>query len=121
MESGKSRKRTNYGSPKFTVMEEILISDLWKEHIAAPFPNGFRAKDVNGIDFVMLDADVAGCVDTFLSRGNLNLYQTAVLGLSYRNLSSVIRILNDEGREYFGRLERLAELVLKSVAIKNKK
>jgi hypothetical protein len=30
----------------------------------------------------VLDADVAGCVDTFLSRGNLNLYQTAILGLS---------------------------------------
>jgi hypothetical protein len=31
----------------------------------------------------------------------------------------VIPILNDEGREYFGRLERLAELVLKTVALEN--
>ena len=101
--------------------DQILINDLWEEHKAAPFPNGFQAKDVNGIDFVMLDADVAGCVDTFLHRGNLNLYQTAVLGLSYRNLSFVIPIINDEGAEYFWRLERLAELVLKSVALKNEK
>lgn len=99
--------------------DQNLISDLWKEHEAAPFPQGFRAKDVSGIDFVLLDADVAGCVDTFLRRGNLNLYQTAILGLSYRDLSYVIPILNDEGREYFWRLERLAELVLKSVALKN--
>jgi hypothetical protein len=28
--------------------DEILISDLWKEHRAAPFPKGFRAKDVDG-------------------------------------------------------------------------
>lgn len=101
--------------------DQSLIRDLWDEHMAAPFPKAFRAKDVNGIDFVMLDADVAGCVDTFLSRGNLNLYQTAVLGLSYRNLSYVLPILNDEGKDYFWRLERLAELVLKSVALKNKK
>ena len=86
--------------------------------MAAPFPKEFRAKDVNGIDFVMLDADIAGCVTTFISRGNLNLYQTAILGLSYRNVSSVIPIINDEGKEYFRRLGRLAELVLKSVALK---
>ncbi len=100
--------------------DRILISDLWKEHEAAPFPKGFRAKDVDGIDLVVLDADVAGCVDTFICRGNLNLYQTAVLGLCYRNLSYVIPILNDDGREYFGRLERLAESVLKTVALENK-
>ena len=99
--------------------DQSLISDLWKEHMAAPFPNGFRANEVNGIDLVELDASVAGCVDTFLYRGNLNLFQTAILGLSYRNLSYVLRSLNDEGKEYFRRLERLAELVLKSVAVKN--
>lgn len=39
-----------------------LIKELWTEHNAALFPEGFRAKDVSGIDFVMLDADVAGCI-----------------------------------------------------------
>jgi hypothetical protein len=63
--------------------EESLISELWQEHLAAPFPKDFRAKDANGIDFVMLDANIAGCVDTFLERGTLNLYQLAMLGLSY--------------------------------------
>lgn len=107
--------------PTESSSDQSLISDLWKEHLAAPFPKGFRAKDVNGIDFIMLDADVAGCVDSFLSRGNLNLYQIAILGLSYRNLSYVMPILNDEGKEYFWRLERLAELILKLVALKNKR
>ena len=101
--------------------DAVLISDLWTEHKNARFPKGFRAKDVSGIDFVMLDADVAGCVGTFLGRGTLNLYQTAILGLSYRNLSYVIPIINDEGKEYFWRLERLAELILKAVALKNEK
>ena len=104
-----------------TKSNENLIRELWKEHKNAPFPKGFRAKDVSGIDFVMLDADVAGCVETFVGRGNLNLYQTAILGLSYRHLSYVSPIINDEGKEYFWRLERLAELILKAVALKNEK
>ena len=104
-----------------TNSDENLIRELWKDHNDAPFPKGFAGKDVSGIDFVMLDADVAGCVDSFLSRGKLNLYQTAILGLSYRNLSYVIPTINDDGKEYFWRLERLAELVLKAVALKNEK
>ena len=98
-----------------------LIEELWKGHVATPFPKGFRAKDVDGIDFVMLDADIAGCVDTFLRRGNLNLFQTARLGLCYRHCSYVTPILNEEGAAYFWRLERMAELVLKEVALKNEK
>ena len=99
--------------------DQTLIRELWNEHKKAAFPKGYPGKDISGIDFVMLDADVAGCVSSFLGRGNLNLYQTAILGLSYHHLSYVIPIINDEGREYFWRLERLAELVLKAVARKN--
>ena len=102
-------------------MENNLIEELWKEHLAVAFPKDYRGKDVNGIDFVMLDADVAGCVDSLLERGNLNLFQTATLGLCYRDLNYVMPILNDEGRAYYWRLERLAELLLKAVAIKNRK
>jgi hypothetical protein len=54
-----------------TNSDKMLIRDLWKEHKNAPFPKGFRRKDVSGSDFVMLDANVAGCVDTFLGRGKL--------------------------------------------------
>ena len=102
-----------------TKADEFLIRDLWKEHKSAQFPKGFAGKDISGIDFVLIDSYVAGCVTTFLGRGNLNLYQTAILGLSYRNLSYVIPVISEEGKEYFWRLERLAELVLKSVAFTN--
>jgi len=95
---------------------ESLVDVLWQEHVAAPFPKGLRGKDVNGIDFVLLDANIAGCVITFLERGSLNMYQAVMLGLSYRDASYVAPILNDEGAAYFWRLERLAELVLKEVA-----
>lgn len=98
--------------------EESLIDELWQEHLAAAYPKGFRGNDVNGIDFVLLDANIAGCVTTFIARGTLNLYQSAMLGLSYRDASYVVPILNEEGAAYFWRLERLAELVLKAVARK---
>jgi hypothetical protein len=92
-----------------------LIKDLWEEHLATPFPVGFGAKDVNGIDFVMLDADIAGCVSAFISRGNLNLKQAARLGLCYHDSLFVMSVINEKGQEYFWRLGRLAELVLKAI------
>lgn len=95
--------------------DENLIEELWQEHMDAKFPKGYRAKDINGIDFVMLDADIAGCVTTFLKSGRLDIQQTATLGLCYHNAAFVIPILNEEGAAYFWRLERLAELVLRAL------
>ena len=102
-----------------TQLTEPSIVDLWEEHLATPFPKGFRGKDLNGIDFVMLDANIAGCVQTFVERGKLNMFQAAMLGLSYRDASFVVPTLNDEGAAYFWRLERLAELVLRAIALEN--
>ena len=88
------------------------ISELWQEHLDTPFPPRLRAKDIDGIDFTMLDADIAGCVSSFLDRGKLNLYQTAVLGIAYQQASHAVSILKAEEAAYYKRLERLAELVL---------
>jgi len=94
-----------------------MIEQLWQEHQNAPFPKGLRGEDVEGIDFVLLDADIAGCVITFLgNHGRLDFWPTAVLGLCYRNVSYVLPQLDEEGRVYFGRLETLAKLVLQAVA-----
>jgi hypothetical protein len=106
-------------------MEESLefltkeINELWNEHLEAKFPEDFSGKDVNGSDLGLLDSNIAGCVSTFVENGNLNLYQTATLGLCYQRASFVLPILNQEGTEYFWRLERLSEMVLKAVAQKN--
>jgi hypothetical protein len=95
------------------------INKLWKEHFQAKFPEDFYGQEINGVDFVTLDSSIAGCISTFAEDGNLNLYQTAVLGLCYREVSFILPILNEPDAEYFRRLERLAELVLKAVARKN--
>jgi hypothetical protein len=100
-------------------LAERSIADLWQEHLHTPFLKHFRGRDLNGIDLVMLDANIAGCVQTFVERGKLNMFQTAMLGLSYRDATFVLPTLNEEGAAYFWRLERLAELVLREVALKN--
>ena len=91
------------------------IRQLWKEHLR-PFPRSLAGHEVDSIDLVLLDSTIAGCVSTFLARGTLDLWRTAVLGLCYQDVRIVYPILNMEGSAYFWQLERMAELVLKEVA-----
>ena len=94
----------------------MTINELWQEHQRAPFPAGFRARDIEGIDFVMLDADIAGCVSSFLKqRGSLDPRRTAVLGICYRNVTYVLPQISGKGQPHFARLEALARLVLEAV------
>jgi hypothetical protein len=93
------------------------IQTLWQQHSEAPFPEGCRGAEVKGTDLVMLDADTAGCVQTFLERGgHLDLGRVAVLGLCYRELAVALQVLEGEAQAYFSRLESLARLVLQAVA-----
>lgn len=95
--------------------DDDLIEELWQEHLAAPFPKGFGGMDVSGIDFVMLDADIAGCVNAFIGRGTLDVWRTAILGLCYHDCEYILPVLNEEGAAYYWRLGRMAELILKTV------
>lgn len=95
------------------------INKLWQVHLRTKFPDSFHEKDSNEMDFVMLDADIAGCVLNFVDDGNLNLYQTAILGLCYQQVNFILPNLNKEEAKYFERLNELSELVLKAVAQKN--
>ena len=78
--------------------------------------------EVRGIDLVMIDADTAGCISTFLSRDRtLDTWRLAILGLCYRNLSVVVGELDGGARVYFSRLENLAGLVLRAIAAKGER
>ena len=94
---------------------EFAIEAIWQEHREATFPAACHGCDVDGIDFVLLDADVAGCVSTFLKRQKLDVWRTAILGACYRNVTYVLPHIPIEGRSHFERLERLARLVLDAV------
>jgi hypothetical protein len=91
------------------------VEELWRDHQAAAFPAECRSKTVDGIDLIMLDADTAGCVSTFLSRGTLDPWRLAALGICYRDLAVAARALVGEPATYYARLEELAGLVLRRV------
>lgn len=92
------------------------LKKLWSEYESAKFPRGLLGQEIAGLDLVVLDANVAGCIETFLSRKRqLDTWRTAVLGKCYRELATVIAELSGSARAYFARLERLAGLVLDAI------
>jgi hypothetical protein len=62
----------------------LMILTVWKEHQETPFLSVCRGADIDGIDLVMLDADIAGCGVDLLKRGTLDLWRTAILGMLLR-------------------------------------
>jgi len=99
----------------------MTVEKLWQEHEASGFPSGLRGRDVAGVDFVMLDADVAGCVSTFLHRKHvLDQWRTALLGLALGNIERLLPQFGPAQREYFERLATLARLVLREIAANSK-
>ena len=96
-----------------------MIEELYKEHLNKKFPAGYGGEEINGIDLALLDADTAGCIDTFLTQrrinNNLDLWRTAILGICYRNLSVVVQELTGEAKEYFKALETMARLTLEAI------
>ncbi|MEH0841443.1 hypothetical protein V6U81_03485 [Micromonospora sp. CPCC 205711] len=45
------------------------VAELWEAHQQSPFPGRLRGMDVAGVEMVMLDADVAGGVMSWLHNG----------------------------------------------------
>ncbi|SFJ76384.1 hypothetical protein [Streptomyces pini] len=85
---------------------------LWQEHLDAGFPAGLRGVEFEGIDMVMLDADTAGCVCTWLNNGGaLDPERRRILQTRLEDLARVIpQISAPSGRQYYQRLHRLALL-----------
>ena len=91
------------------------ISRLWQEHVSAPFPNGLAGREVEGEDLVMLEADIAGCIVTFLG-GNrapaLDPKRLEILNECATSLSRICPKLPVEHRAYFDRLRAMSEDVV---------
>jgi hypothetical protein len=87
---------------------------LSDEHRGAPFPSRLRGEEIEGVDMVMLDADIAGCVDAWLgSRGQLDEQRRGWLQSCLDDLRRVLPALDDpEERAYYERLDALARLAL---------
>jgi hypothetical protein len=97
-------------------MKAVSIDDLWRDHVADDFPPECRGAEIDGVDLVLLDSFIAGCVDTFLANDrDLDQRRTAVLRLSLRDAALAVRTLDGAASLYYARLELLAALVLAAV------
>lgn len=92
---------------------EAAVSDLWQEHGQAPFPTGLRGAERAGIDLVLLDADIAGCVHTWLGNGgSLDEWRRGILHRRVTDLDLILPVLGaTDNAPYWQRLYRLARLV----------
>jgi hypothetical protein len=71
---------------------------LWREHLDAGYPDGYRDKDVAGVALILLDADIAGCVSASLGGARLDPERATILERCYRDAVVVTRVLEANGR-----------------------
>ncbi|MFG2641950.1 hypothetical protein ACGFYP_13405 [Streptomyces sp. NPDC048370] len=92
---------------------DSVVAHLWQEHMRAPFPAGLRGADRAGIDLVLLDADIAGCVSTWQSNGgSLDAERHRILHRRIADLDQILPLLGaTEDPPYWQRLHQLARLV----------
>ncbi|MFD9591265.1 hypothetical protein ACFWA9_00695 [Kitasatospora sp. NPDC059973] len=90
---------------------EGRLAPLWEEHRRALYPDSFRGIDVDGVELILLDADVAGLVQRELN-GGLDDSGIAVLWACIADLDKVVPLINSEYcASYFSRLRTMARLV----------
>jgi hypothetical protein len=100
---------------------------LWADHLAAPFPDRLRGEEIDGVDMVMLDADVAGHISSWVgwpsglewlgtgSGGALEEARRNDLARRLDHLDRVVPLFKDAVEiRYFERLRALAALALES-------
>ena len=99
--------------PKFSNRKMNEIARLWSQHESAEFPAECRGEELGGIDLVMLDADAAGCICSFLGcRGKLDRTRHEILRTCRSELETVVSQLVGRPQQYYSRLLKLSELVL---------
>ena len=92
---------------------QSAVARWYEEHGDAGFPGRFRGEELAGVDLVLLDADIAGCVVTWQAGGGrLGGAGRAMVRERLRDLDRVLPLLTDEqARHYFRRLRELARLI----------
>jgi len=98
------------------VSEETVfeaVSRLYQEFMELPFPPGLAGADRAGFDVVMLDADTAGCVFTWIKNGGeLEARGRSILLRCIARLDQVMPVLGEaDAPEYWHRLYEMARLV----------
>ncbi|MER5895795.1 hypothetical protein [Streptomyces sp. NPDC001876] len=92
---------------------DAVVTHWWQEYVHAPFPAGLAGAERAGIDLVLLDADIAGCVSTWRSNdGSLDAERRKILHNRITDLEQVLPLLSaTDNPPYWQLLHRLAQLV----------
>lgn len=86
------------------------LARLWEDHLRALFPDGFRGVDLDGVDLVLLDAEVAGFVQREL-KGGLGGSDIAGLWGCIADLDKIVPLINEEYcASYFAHLRTMARV-----------
>lgn len=89
---------------------EDRLARLWEEHRRAPYPDSFRGVDIEGVELILLDADVAGLVQREL-KGGLDASGIAILWTCIADLDKIAPLINSEYcASYFAKLRTMAQL-----------
>jgi len=92
------------------------VRGLQQNHADHAFPPRLRGEVIDGVDMVLLDADIAGCVQVWLdSSANLDAARIGILRTCREEVERVLTILTDPvEREYYTVLRDLANAVLQA-------
>ncbi|MFE5944602.1 hypothetical protein [Streptomyces sp. NPDC056480] len=89
---------------------EDELARLWEEHRRALYPDSFRGIDIEGVELILLDADVAGLVQRELN-GGLDDSGIAILWACIADLDKSLPLINSEYcASYFAKLRTMAKL-----------
>lgn len=89
---------------------EDRLDRLWEEHLRALYPDSFRGVDIEGVELILLDADVAGLVQRELN-GGLDDSGIAMLWACIADLDLIVPLINSEYCvSYFARLRTMARI-----------
>jgi hypothetical protein len=90
-----------------------VAAEVWKAHRDAAFPGRLRSADIAGVDIVMLDADVAGCVSSWLDNGGaIDDRRWDILASCERDLERVVPQLSGYEADYCQRLLDMTAVIL---------
>jgi hypothetical protein len=88
------------------------LDEAWVEFLKRAFPTGYAGITIKGIDLVLLDTYAAGCIESFVTRRQLDDTQINTLKEIIIDFEIVISELRDEAQDYFLSLKNLTEQAL---------
>ncbi|MEU4148795.1 hypothetical protein [Streptomyces sp. NPDC026659] len=104
------------------MLEEKLdtLAQVMAEHMARPFPSGFRGLDVQGQDMVLLDADIYGYA-AVVREGPLGEQHRAGLTRLTTVFARVLPAIDDEyAAEYYTHVRDMAVLAAEIASLREK-